>query len=262
MADIGMTGKDVTWRSIAKPCCDSVRSILFATTSAARLERPSLYKSSSASNWMRCLSGSGAEQSTIKSRALHLSMCLRNLWPSPLLAWAPSISPGISARMTLVKSSYCKLPMKGRSVVNGYGATSGWAPVIAPKRVLLPAFGLPTSPMSATTLSSSRNRTSSPFIPLCPSMCHWPGLEAVILFPRPPLPPLATTNVCPTSLKSPSNTSSFTGIASSNSSSSSSSFHFISSLFVLIDSGCCVERRPTMPLLLPNSLSSRPPPVS
>lgn len=59
-----------------------------------------------------------------------------------------------SIHPTLTEYSTC--PTTGESVVKGYMATLGFALVMQPSRVDLPAFGYPTSPMSAIVRSSKR----------------------------------------------------------------------------------------------------------
>lgn len=59
-----------------------------------------------------------------------------------------------SIHPTLTEYSTC--PTTGVSVVKGYMATLGLALVMQPNRVDFPAFGYPTSPMSAIVRSSKR----------------------------------------------------------------------------------------------------------
>lgn len=74
--------------------------------------------------------------------------------------WSPKVpavhhhrSPS-SVHETLTEYSTC--PTTGESVVKGYIATFGLALVMQPSRVDLPAFGYPTSPISAIVRSSKR----------------------------------------------------------------------------------------------------------
>ncbi len=50
-------------------------------------------------------------------------------------------------------------------MVNGYGATFGWARESTPSKLLLPALGYPIKPTSAMVLSSSDKVIDSPSCP-------------------------------------------------------------------------------------------------
>lgn len=63
---------------------------------------------------------------------------------------APLIRPGTSASSARNPSLYSIVPTSGCRVVNGYGAISGWALLIAARSDDFPAFGNPTRPISAT----------------------------------------------------------------------------------------------------------------
>ena len=87
-------------------------------------------------------------------------------------------------------------------VVNGYDAISGVARDSRDSSVDLPAFGKPTSPASAMTLSSSEIHRSSPLSP--GSNCRGARLvdDLKWTLPRPPLPPFAATTSSPGSTRS------------------------------------------------------------
>jgi len=76
----------------------------------------------------------------------------------------------------------------------------------AAKRVDLPALGIPTRPTSAISLSSMCNQRSSPGSPFSAKTGAFMRAVLKCSFPRPPLPPLATSNVCPSVFSSPAST--------------------------------------------------------
>src|SRR5579884_779631 len=57
------------------------------------------------------------------------------------------MSPGMSAMLNASSSETLTRPRLGVSVVNGYGAILGRAPLTAPRSVDFPAFGSPTTPL-------------------------------------------------------------------------------------------------------------------
>src|SRR5438270_4389514 len=84
----------------------------------------------------------------------------------------------------------------------------GRAAVSAARRVDLPAFGSPTSPTSAISLSSSSIRRCWPGSPISPIRGAWRTEVAKRAFPRPPRPARATTNRSPSMARSASTRSS------------------------------------------------------
>mmetsp|Transcript_30730 Transcript_30730/g.99392 ORF Transcript_30730/g.99392 Transcript_30730/m.99392 type:complete len:213 (-) Transcript_30730:98-736(-) len=96
------------------------------------------------------------------------------------------------------------VPSCGCSVVNGYGAICGSALEIAASNEDFPALGKPTSPMSATSLSVRRMVACSPGMPSSASLelCNRPARKAT--FPRPPVPPPATSASSPSRRRSAS----------------------------------------------------------
>lgn len=58
-------------------------------------------------------------KSTTITRSRVRSICFKNLWPIPMLAWAPSIKPGKSATVICRRSLYSTTPIWGRIVVTG-----------------------------------------------------------------------------------------------------------------------------------------------
>ena len=71
----------------------------------------------------------------------------------------------------------CTTPSAGTSVVNGYAATRGRAAEMRRSSVDLPAFGRPTRPTSAISLSEKRSRRASPLRPAL-GACRAPGASA------------------------------------------------------------------------------------
>ena len=61
----------------------------------------------------------------------------------------------------------------------------------------LPALGKPMTPTSARSFRSSRSDADSPGSPSSACLGAWFVEEANDALPRPPLPPFATTTVCP-----------------------------------------------------------------
>ena len=88
-------------------------------------------------------------------------------------------------------------PRCGSSVVNGYAATRGRAALNCRSSDDFPAFGSPTSPMSATSCNSSRSRACSPASPFCDARGAWFTELLKCAFPYPPAPPQAATICCP-----------------------------------------------------------------
>src|SRR5512143_60578 len=70
------------------------------------------------------------------------------------------------------------------------------------RRVDFPAFGRPTSPISAISLSSSRRRRSCPGRPDSAWSGAWFTAEVNAVLPRPPRPPFATRSVSPGRVRS------------------------------------------------------------
>jgi len=68
--------------------------------------------------------------------------------------------------------------------------------------VLFPAFGIPTSPTSAMSFSSSLRFLSWPGFPFVVVLGVWFVGEAKDLFPLPPLPPRQTRTFISTLLRS------------------------------------------------------------
>ena len=124
------------------------------------------------------------------------STCARKSWPRPAPSDAPSIKPGMSARMSW-RSSASIVPSTGTNVVNGYAATFGCARVIVASSEDLPALGSPTRPTSASSLSCSSTMPSSPGSPRSASRGACRVAVANVLLPRPPGPPLASVTSCP-----------------------------------------------------------------
>ena len=133
---------------------------------------------------------------------LVLSICFKNLSPSPSPKDAPSINPGRSATTKLLLSLVFTTPKLGFNVVKWYAAILGFERDILERIVLLPTLGIPTKPTSASNLSSTFKYLSSPGSPF--SLKLGAGLFAVLkaVFPRPPRPPLATIHSSPSSFKS------------------------------------------------------------
>ena len=81
-------------------------------------------------------------------------------------------------------------------------AIFGVAFVIAASKLDLPAFGKPIIPTSAIVFNCNHIQNSSPAVPLV----NFLGARLVellkLVFPRPPLPPIATTNSSFSFLKS------------------------------------------------------------
>ena len=125
-------------------------------------------------------------------------MCLRKRWPRPLFSLAPAMRPGTSARtMRSYSSGYSMTPICGWRVVKGYAATFGRALVMRVVSEDLPALGKPTRPTSAMLFSSSRNSPISPGSPgpVLRGARVTDDLKRVL--PKPPLPPLSSTNSSP-----------------------------------------------------------------
>mmetsp|Transcript_1552 Transcript_1552/g.4531 ORF Transcript_1552/g.4531 Transcript_1552/m.4531 type:complete len:223 (+) Transcript_1552:1370-2038(+) len=128
-----------------------------------------------------------------------LSTCRRKAWPNPLPSAAPSTRPGMSATLISEPSSKRTVPRLGQMVVKAYGSASGVAAPAVSARSSddLPAFGRPTSPMSATVLSSSRSSATSPASPGSASVGERCWCVKKLGLPRPPAPPRATTSRSP-----------------------------------------------------------------
>ena len=106
------------------------------------------------------------------------------------------MSPGISAmtsRRSIRPPASSAMPRQGERVVKGYSATLGVARLTALRSVDLPALGLPTSPTSAISLSSSRSVRSSTGSPGVASLGVWSVDVLKCSFPKPPRPPRTTT---------------------------------------------------------------------
>ena len=158
-------------RSAASFACTSSApvssALLTQTTSGLSVERDDVVGAvpcgsrGSSSPGRNCPIGNG---STRWTSTRVRSTCRRNSWPRPTPCAAPSMSPGRSAS-TKPASPAVTMPRFGCLVVNGYGAISGVARDRRDSSVDLPAFGKPTSPASAMTLSSSEIHRSSPSSP-------------------------------------------------------------------------------------------------
>mmetsp|Transcript_15187 Transcript_15187/g.42525 ORF Transcript_15187/g.42525 Transcript_15187/m.42525 type:complete len:230 (-) Transcript_15187:452-1141(-) len=95
----------------------STRSILLATTIDGFSRRMGLYSRSSSISRDSWAAGGRPEvascscpTSTTYSRTRVLSTCLRKEWPKPRFAWAPLMSPGMSARVVEEPSANGTLP--------------------------------------------------------------------------------------------------------------------------------------------------------
>ena len=120
---------------------------------------------------------------------LVLSICFKNLSPSPSPNDAPSINPGKSATTKLLLLLALTTPKFGVSVVKWYAAIFGFALDILEINVLFPTLGRPTSPTSASNFNSTFRTLFSPGSPFSAKLgagLLW-VLKAVL--PRPPLPP-------------------------------------------------------------------------
>ena len=107
----------------------------------------------------------------------------------------------MSAR-TSWRSSDSSVPSTGSTVVNGYAATFGAARVNRRRSDDLPAFGWPTRPASASSLSRSSIHPDSPPSPRSAKRGAWRVELAKRLLPWPPNPRSPTTARWPGSTRS------------------------------------------------------------
>ena len=140
--------------------------------------------------------------STTWARILVRIACFKNNVPRPIPSLAPSISPGKSAITNDSPFFSLTTPRFGFNVVKWYAAIFGFDALITDRIVDLPTLGIPTSPTSANTFSSSLTITSSPGSPFSLNFGAGTSWVANDLFPFPPRPPLAATNSSPSVIKS------------------------------------------------------------
>src|ERR671919_2588311 len=173
-------------------------SNLLATTMDGRTASSGSKAASSAksNSWSRNGSRSVAARSPIKTSTAARLTCRKNRCPRPLPACAPSTRPGISAT-TNDSSPLVTTPRFGVSVVNGYSAIFGRALLIREISVDFPAFGNPTSPTSARSLSSRCSFRSSPVSPFWAKAGARLVGVANLALPFPPRPPDAATSSSP-----------------------------------------------------------------
>ncbi|OQC73814.1 MAG: hypothetical protein BWX44_01298 [Spirochaetes bacterium ADurb.Bin001] len=156
------SGKDAL-KSI-KFAWDSDRSIFVPSKIRGFFTRVGENSSNSRNKVGKAAFQCSSERSTRKARQAVLAICFRKRSPNPAPSCAPSIMPGISAKIISL-SLTVRTPKFGIFVVKGYGAIFGRAFVKYSSKLDFPAFGNPTSPISAMRLSSTLSFLSCPGCP-------------------------------------------------------------------------------------------------
>src|ERR1700733_844124 len=189
-----------------KPVQSTIRC---SVSSLSSLFRRFSYSPTSFQRFCNASTASPALKSITNAKIRARSICLKKPKPRPLSKCASSMRPGMSATVKLVRGvppgmpdrtaglpsllSSTTVPMTGDNVVKAQSPTRVRLLLMDRRSVLLPAFGSPTSPTSASSFNSSSSLILTPSSPLEAYLGLGVDEDWKCGLPRPPIAPAASS---------------------------------------------------------------------